>query len=229
MAAKEYMPVVAAILERRKPSSVLDAPCGNGWLRSVVSPQVEIDGIDLYDAAPAGYRQFRIADLDFGFPDDMTTYDAVVSCEGIEHVGNPELFLRSAAARLKPGGIVIITTPNTWHPAARVQYFLRGFFPGFPAMAGRIEKGTHMHIMPWSFAQLHLYLTLTGFTDIILHELDERKPRHAWEWPLALPQKSYCAGRLAKSKTEDERHFWRQAGSPQSIYGRRLVVSGVRR
>ncbi len=227
--SKEYMPVVGAILQRARAVSVLDAPSGNGWLRSVVAPEVEIDGLDLFDDRPEGYRDFRAADLDHGFPADLPSYDAVVSCEGIEHVGNPELFLRTAAARLKPGGTVIITTPNTWHPAARMQYFLRGFFPGFPALAGRIAKGTHMHIMPWSFAQLYLYLTLTGFSDVTLHELDERKPRRAWEWPFGLPFKAYCKGRLKKATGEAERRFWMQAGSPQSTYGRRLVVSAVKR
>jgi SAM-dependent methyltransferase len=225
---KEYMPVVAAILRERAPASVLDAPCGNGWLRAALTPATALDGIDLYGERPDGYRDFRIADLDNGFPADLSRYDAVVSCEGIEHVGNPELFFRSAAERLNPGGIVIVTTPNTWHPAARLQYLTRGFFPSFPALAGKIAKGTHMHIMPWSFPHLHLYLTLTGYTAITLHEVDEPKPRRAFERPFGLLAKSYCAGRLRKAKTEDERAFWRQAGSAQSVYGRRLVVSAVK-
>jgi SAM-dependent methyltransferase len=225
---KEYMPVVAALLRERRAQTVLDAPSGSGWLRAMLPDSVAMDGLDLYDARPAGYRDFRAADLDRGLPDDLPVYDAVVSCEGLEHVGNPELFLRSAAARLKSGGIFIITTPNTWHPAARIQYLLRGFFPGFPPLAGRIERGTHMHIMPWSFAQLYLYLTLTGFSDIALHELDEPKPRRAWERPFGPLARAYCNSRLRKSAGEEERGFWKQAASPQSIYGRRLVVSAVK-
>jgi SAM-dependent methyltransferase len=227
--AKEYMPVVAAILSARPVASVLDAPSGSGWLRTMLAPGIDIDGLDLYDARPEGYRTFRAADLDRGLPEDLPTYDAVVSCEGLEHIGNPELFLRSAAARLNRGGTIIITTPNTWHPAARLQYFTRGFFPGFPALAGRIEKGTHMHIMPWTFPHLYLYLTLAGFSDVTLHDLDEPKPRRAFEWPLGLFAKSYCARRLKKAKSDEERRFWTQAGSPQSVYGRRLVVSAIKR
>jgi SAM-dependent methyltransferase len=224
-AGKEYMPVVAAILKDAGAKTVLDAPSGGGWLRGLLGSDVAIDGVDLYDARPDGYRDFRVADLDRGLPDDLPAYDAFVTCEGIEHVGNPELLLRSAAARLNPGGTIIVTTPNTWHPAARVQYLTRGFFPGFPALAGRIAKGTHMHISPWTFPHLYLYLTLAGFRDVTLHDLDERKPRHAWEKPLGLPLKAYCASRLKKAKSEEERRFWTQAASPQSIYGRRLAVS----
>jgi SAM-dependent methyltransferase len=226
---KEYMPVVASILAGAGAKSLLDAPSGNGWLRGVVGSDVAIDGLDLYGTRPQGYRDFRTADLDRGFPADLPTYDAVVSCEGIEHVGNPELLLRSAAARLRPGGTIVITTPNTWHPAARIQYLLRGFFPGFPALAGRIEKGTHMHIMPWSFGQLYLYLTLAGFSEVTLHDVDEPKPRRAWERLFGPLSRAYCKSRLRKAKTDEERRFWTQAGSAQSIYGRRLVVSAVKR
>jgi SAM-dependent methyltransferase len=229
MASKEYMPVVAAILKSRHVTSVLDAPSGGGWLRGLLDGNVALDGIDLYDARPDGYRDFRAGDLDRGLPDDLPTYDAVVSCEGLEHIGNPELFLRSAAARLNPGGTVITTTPNTWHPAARLQYFTRGFFPGFPSLAGRIEKGTHMHIAPWTFPHLYLYMSLAGFKDITLHDVDEPKPRRAYERLLSFFGKAYCANRLKKAANEEERRFWIQAGSPQSIYGRRLVVSGVKR
>lgn len=225
---KEYMPVVAALLRERGTKTVLDAPSGSGWLRAMLPKSVAIDGLDLYDAQPAGYRDFRAADLDHGLPDDLPLYDAVVSCEGLEHIGNPQLFLRSSAARLKSGGILLITTPNTWHPAARLQYLARGFFPGFPPLAGRIARGTHMHIMPWSFGQLYLYLSLAGFSEIALHELDEPKPRRAWERLFGPLARAYCNSRLRKSADEEERRFWKQAASPQSIYGRRLVVSAIK-
>jgi hypothetical protein len=86
-----------------------------------------------------------------------------------------------------------------------------------------------MHIMPWTFSSLYLYLTLAGFIDINLHDVNEPKPRRAYEKLLGVFGKSYCANRLKKAKNEEERKFWMQAGSPQSIYGRRLVVSATRR
>ena len=36
------------------------------------------------------------------------TYDAIVSCEGIKHVGNPLALLRSAARHLAPGGHIVV-------------------------------------------------------------------------------------------------------------------------
>jgi hypothetical protein len=228
MIDKEYMPVVAAILNARPVTNVLDTPSGSGWLRGRLNSNIVLDGIDLYDSQPEGYRNFRAADLDHGLPDDLPTYDAVVSCEGLEHIGNPELFLRSAAARRNPRGTIKNTTPNTRYPAPRRPYLTRGFFPGFPSLAGRVKKGTHMHITPWTFAHLYLYLSLTGFTDITLHDVDEPKPRRTYEKLLGMLGKSYNAKRLKTAKSEEERKFWIQANSPQSVYGRRLVVSAIK-
>lgn len=84
-----------------------------------------------------------------------------------------------------------------------------------------------MHIMPWSFPQLFLYLTLTGFKGIALHDIDEPKPKRAYEWLLGLPQHLYCAQKRRAAKNEEERAFWSFVGSRQSVFGRRLVVSSV--
>jgi len=225
---KGYQPVVARLLRERRPATVLDAPCGSGWIARETGFTGQIDGIDLYGESPAGYRSFRTADLDAGLPEDLGSYEAIVSCEGLEHFANPDLFLRSAFRHLAPGGTLVVTTPNVWYPGARVQYLLRGFFPGFPSLAGRIRRGSHMHIMPWSFPQLYLFLTLAGFGGIGLHDVDEPRPRRLYEWLVGLPQYLYCASRARKAAGAEERRYWTQAGSRQSVWGRRLVVSAIR-
>lgn len=224
---KPYQPVVANLLNSKRSKIVLDAPCGSGWLRRLLNYDCQIDGLDLFAPPPENYRLFRNADLDLELPGDLEKYDAIVCCEGIEHFGNPANFLRSANQHLSRGGLLVLTTPNTWYPQARLQFLMRGFFPSFPCLVGKIERGAHMHIMPWSFPQLFLYLKLTGFSDIALHGIDEPKPKRAYEWIVGLPQYAYCARKRKKARTDEERNFWLHAGSRQSVYGRRLVVSAV--
>lgn len=224
---KPYQPVVAKILNSERPENVLDAPCGSGWLRRLLNYDCQIDGLDLFAPPPENYRLFRTVNLDLELPADLGKYDAIVCCEGIEHLGNPESFFRGARQHLNQGGMLIVTTPNTWYPEAKLQFLLRGFFPSFPCLVGKIEPGTHMHIMPWSFPQLFLYLTLTGFRDITLHDIDEPRPKRVFEWLVGLPQYAYCARKHKKAKTDEQRKFWSQAGSRQSVFGHRLVVSAV--
>jgi len=226
---KPYMPVVAKILNETNPVSVLDAPSGSGWLQPMLHFDHSIDGIDLFETKPSGYGNFTNSDLDKGIPDDLGKYEAIVSCEGIEHVGNPLLLLESMRSHLLNNGVVIITTPNIWFPGAKLKFHINGFFPSFPCLVGKIKRGTHMHIMPWSYPQLYLYMKLAGFSDIRLHPVDEKKPKHLYEYFLGAPQRLYCKNKKRKSKTSEESLFWENAGSVQSLHGRRLVVSAVYR
>lgn len=205
--------------------ALLDAPCGDGWLKTQLSFSADVDGIDLFTASPSDYRTVFQADLDDGIPSHLPKYEAILCCEGIEHLGNPLRFLESARRHLKKGGLLVVTTPNVWYPAARLQYLIRGFSPSFPCLTGKITRGSHMHIMPWSFPQLYLYLKLAGFEDISIHEESLSRAKHFWEWIVALPQFFYCRGRLKKSRTTDEAEFWRSAGSRPSIFGRHLIIT----
>ena len=225
MSGKENRPVVTDILNELRPLRILDAPSGDGWLLKDLQYQPEVTGVDLFENAPQGYEDFAQADLDYGLPEHLGKYDAFVSCEGIEHVGNPLMLLEHAATHLVDGGLLVITTPNTWFPAARLKYLTAGFFPSFPCLVGQIKRGTHMHITPWSYAHLYLYMKLAGFSDIQLHDVDEPKPKHAYEKVFGMVQKRSCNKKSRKATTDEEKGFWETAGSDQSIYGRRLVVT----
>lgn len=50
-------------------------------------------------------------------------FNLVVAGEIIEHLGNPEDFLRNAAAALLPGGRLVVTTPNPYQVHRAVKFF----------------------------------------------------------------------------------------------------------
>jgi SAM-dependent methyltransferase len=220
--------VVLKIIKSLKPSSILDVPCGNGWLPKNLNSAIQIDGVDLYGEEISKYRKWEKFDLNNGLPASLGTYDCIISCEGLEHFGNPELFLRTAYTHLNSKGIIILTTPNVWYPQSKLQYLLRGFFPSFPCLTGKINKGDHMHIIPWSFSQLYLFLTLTSFKDICLHYEPLSEPKHFYEKILGFPQLLYCRSKFARAVSEEERVFWDKAGSKESIYGRHLIITAVK-
>ena len=217
--------VVRNILQQEQPKLVLDAPCGKGWIAAALDEDSVVDGIDLYATPRDGFRTIMKHDLEQGLPTELTDYDCVCCCEGIEHFGNPRRFFQAAHNVLKDDGLLIVTTPNVWNPESRLQFLFKGFLPGFPCLAGRIEPGTHMHITPWSYPQLYLYLKLEGFVDIELHTEELSRARHVWEYPFGVPQKIYSRNRQRKAKSADEREFWKTAGSNASVYGRHLIVT----
>lgn len=61
-------------------------------------------------------------------------FDLLISCEVIEHVGQPDRMMREIGRVLQPGGIAIMTFPSrefpfTYDPVNRIGHWLRGFQP----------------------------------------------------------------------------------------------------
>jgi hypothetical protein len=85
--------------------------------------------------------------------------------------------------------------------------------------------------MPWlplNFYQIRFLLGMNGFGDVQVHDVDEPKPKHAWEKLVGLISKAYIRRRLRKASTADEQKMWTQALTDQLVYGRRLVLSAVK-
>jgi SAM-dependent methyltransferase len=98
--------------------AVLDAGCGEGYGTAMLGEAAaSVVGLDLepdvIDHARARYPRirFEVADLlELPFPD--ATFDAVVSLQVIEHLQRPLEFVSECARVLKPGGALVLATPN---------------------------------------------------------------------------------------------------------------------
>jgi 2-polyprenyl-3-methyl-5-hydroxy-6-metoxy-1,4-benzoquinol methylase len=108
----EYL--LALGLERPK---ILDLGCGMGWLTGELARYGPTTGIDLSDEAIARARSeypqatFLAGDvLDLELAEGQ--FDVVVSQEVIAHVPDQAGYLDRAAQALRPGGYLILTTPN---------------------------------------------------------------------------------------------------------------------
>lgn len=230
MTTPPYHPVVLSLLRQQACNTVLDAPCGKGWLGKALQDDDQegpvLDGVGLWEfpEPQCGYRTVLEHDLDEPLPDLKGQYDAVVCGEALHLLTNPGVVLASFRKQLRSGGMLIITTPNTWHMRSRLQFMLRGFHSGFSPMVGK-RRGDYIAYIPWSFNQLHLILGHYGYTDITLHDVDEPKPKRFIEHILAFPGRMYSHGKKRKAQCPEERRYWSQLGSAQSVHGRWLVVS----
>lgn len=71
-------------------------------------------------------------------------FDAIVALEVIEHLENPREFLRQCRQLLRPGGVLLLSTPNIVCPASRVLFLRRGEFLWF----GETDYRNDGHILP---------------------------------------------------------------------------------
>lgn len=99
-----------------KTLKICDLGCGRGWIASHLSSFGSVTAIDL---SAEGIRQAQKKWPHIKFEQgDITSYrgtekfDVVVSSEVIEHIDDKQSFFETARSLLKPGGHLIITTPN---------------------------------------------------------------------------------------------------------------------
>src|SRR5262249_59989284 len=78
-------------------------------------------------------------------------FDAVVSLEGIEHLLSPARCLAEFCRVLRPGGRLVLTTPNVNNLQSRWHYLVAGRFSGFRPLTRRALAGgreTVAHVTP---------------------------------------------------------------------------------
>ena len=96
---------------------ILDLGCGTGWLAGILGTLGPTTGVELSDEAIKQaalrhpYVRFIAANFfELNWPSG--TFDVVVSQEVLEHVEDQAGYLTLAYQALKPGGYLILTTPN---------------------------------------------------------------------------------------------------------------------
>lgn len=161
--AHDYIwPVVLRLLQDHEVRSVLDLGCGNGALtRRLADAGFDVMGCDADKAGVALARQGEGRFEELGVYDDpkllgRADFDAVISVEVVEHLFSPAHLPRFAREVLRPGGLLIVTTPyhgylknlalslvNGWdrhfHPlrdGGHIKFFSRGTLEKLVAAEG---------------------------------------------------------------------------------------------
>jgi 2-polyprenyl-3-methyl-5-hydroxy-6-metoxy-1,4-benzoquinol methylase len=113
---KERMRFGSAYLDSMPPGRLLDVGCGSGeFLRKMQARGWYAEGTDFDPRVAAALASsgimVRIGELaDIEYPDH--SFDAVTLRHVIEHVTSPVTLLAECWRLLKPGGVLVISTPN---------------------------------------------------------------------------------------------------------------------
>lgn len=117
--------------ERMKNKKILDAGCGTGWFSSVAEKRGAIVtsmdlGPKLLEEAAKKTNSKKIIGSILEMPFKSNSFDIVISSEVIEHTPSPQQALKECYRVLKPGGILVVTTPNAfWYFALYIAEKLK--------------------------------------------------------------------------------------------------------
>ena len=160
-------PHILGLLGSHSAQKVLDLGCGNGSLTGLIAGHgFEVVGMDRSDSglelAQRNFPSSRFVSHDVTTPlpeVHARCYDAVIAVEVIEHLLLPRMLLQNAAYALKPGGLLIVTTPfhgylknlalaltnkfdSHWHPLrdyGHVKFFSRNTLIQIVSEAGFLD------------------------------------------------------------------------------------------
>jgi 2-polyprenyl-3-methyl-5-hydroxy-6-metoxy-1,4-benzoquinol methylase len=145
---------------------VLDAPCGGSAALTLALLERGFNalGADVDQEAEAQLgKAFERVNLDGPLPWQSQMFDAVISTEGIEHLENHFSFLREMCRILKPGGLLVLTTPNITALRSRVRFFGSGFFGRDSRPLNETSRHPLHHIGLATFSELRYELHMSGF------------------------------------------------------------------
>ena len=169
--------IVDAVMSRR-PKSVLDIGCGEGWLsRALAAQGVHVTGVDVVpalieQAQAAGGGEFRVASYEGIARGELElTVDVAVANFALIGKDAVDDLVRASPSLLEPGGALII---QTLHPviATGDQPYNDGWRTG--SWAGFSEDFSDP--APWYFRTLATWVELIASSGLRLEQM--REPLH---------------------------------------------------
>lgn len=201
---KEIKKAVLDFLKDAKPGKILDIPSGTCWLMDELSGQQgwEYFAADLFTSPRAA--NFKKADLNRVLPYDDGTFDYVACLEGLEHIENYHHTVREFHRVLKPGGTLVVSTPNPLNIKSRLRFLLTGTFYGFPHLVKMPGEGEHLHMTPINVSFLLSFARKYGLGEGRTQPISI-KPKMYRFVPFCLLLKAYTAIKVAFKDDDTKR------------------------
>ncbi len=236
---------IAARFRRHLPSGcILDLPAGKGEnARGLLAGGFEVRGADLFPDISSG-QGFPVDEVDLTqpLPYEDGRFDGVLFSEGIEHLDAQVAALGELARVLRPGGALIVATPNVLHLEGRLGQLLTGHayrnrsivvetagYWGGEAPSGAETASTYFgHVFLIDAFQLRFYLTHVG-----LEVIEVDTTRYSWKSLLLAPilypfvwwaTRRILANKRSRIPLDLQRQLRREILSPALLFGRKLIM-----
>jgi len=153
-------PRLAAIKQRANGKRLLDIGCATGFfMETAVEEGFDVRGVEFSSVAISLARpdiRDRIlhGDVNTLLGQEAEKFDVVTAFDIIEHVQDPAKFLQDIREILKPGGVLVVSSPDTGHV---LRYVMRSKWPMLQPM---------QHTVLFSRRSIAALLERCGFHDV---------------------------------------------------------------
>ncbi len=210
--------------------ALLDIPAGEGalaWQLKKLGYSVTAGDIDPKFFKVSSIQCIPI-DLNRKFPVEDQQFEFVSCIEGIEHLQDQFQFVRECHRVLKPGGYLVLSTPNILNLASRLKFLLSGFYSLVPRPINEFSQiPVFDHINPVTYYQLRYMLHTQGF-NITLMATDLIRRSAAALYFLKPLVRLYTIRTMRKEADPQQRAANREIRdilcSPTILLGRTLVL-----
>jgi SAM-dependent methyltransferase len=190
------------------PAVIVDVGCGDGAALAVA---IDWSGDALQQARALGLTVLRADVTAPGLPVADGVADVVIMSELIEHLVDPDGAVAEARRVLRPGGSLLLSTPNlaAWYNRGLLAFGIQPIFSevSLRGVFGRPGSVVAGHLRLFTRRALREFLTGSGFCDVIVagaryHDV----PR-----PLGLVDLAFCR--------------WPAAASILLVHARKTVIT----
>jgi 2-polyprenyl-3-methyl-5-hydroxy-6-metoxy-1,4-benzoquinol methylase len=158
MKIRHFEDRLSEIGDRVRPGRLLDVGCSCGYFMEVAASRgFDVQGVEFSRLAIAAADANLRSRIFEGTLDEMPVngmFDVVSAFDLIEHVQDPRALLRRCAGVLKPGGALVISTPDAGH---FLRFVMRSRWPMLQPM---------QHLFLFSRRALASALRAEGFQEV---------------------------------------------------------------
>lgn len=146
---------------------ILDLSCAGGETAKMLDQlgyRVVATEYGLLPKMPGAIESVGGVDLNAFLPFRSASFDGVDMVEVIEHIENQSQLVREISRVLKPGGVLLVSTPNVLNVFSRVRFLFTGFLRGRVRPAHYTSRpGQAPNIYLLHFYELYYLLFHYGF------------------------------------------------------------------
>lgn len=169
-ASSDAYELALSLMEDIPRGQIIDLAAGSGYTSAILNDMgFNVTAYDINtDQFVPEEIPIKKANLNEPINEKKQSLTGALALEVIEHLENPKSFLRELGRIIKPGGGVVLSTPNICSLSSKIRFFFRDELNLFYNMENRIRDPFHDeasgHITPLLPWLLRFFLKDAGFT-----------------------------------------------------------------